>query len=432
MNRRLLLTLGAVVAALLLVAVTWLAASRFQSPAQRAAQAQPPAAEPVLVPVTKADLTERTTINATVGVSESRSIDLVLPTSGSVVVTASGVASGSQVDSGQAVVWLNDRPVIALSGAFPLYRDLGPGDTGADVRLLQEALTALGYGLSADGQFGVATTRALTKLYERVGADAPTRQVVERGRTSSAPSEGQDPGSGTSGPGEADQDRAIRPEAAQAAGMSEIYLPVSEVVVIPGLPVRVESVPSLGTTLTATTARLTVSSGQTVLSAQVTGSLAAQVTQQISGTAQLGDESLSVTVSSVESAQTGADRGSQSDESPADDDPADEAAPKEGVAGERTLVLTPTSAQIPQEWIGRGGVLVTLDLIEPLLGVLTVPQRALASDASGSTSVLLRETDGSFTQVRVAQKACVAGTCAIEADAESGVREGAYVRVDRP
>nr|WP_300340325.1 hypothetical protein [Actinomyces sp.] len=214
--------------------------------------------------------------------------------------------------------------------------------------------------------------------------------------------------------------------------MSEIYLPVSEVVVIPGLPVRVESVPSLGTTLTATTARLTVSSGQTVLSAQVTGSLAAQVTQQISGTAQLGDESLSVTVSSVESAQTGADRGSQSDESPADDDPADEAAPKEGVAGERTLVLTPTSAQIPQEWIGRGGVLVTLDLIEPLLGVLTVPQRALASDASGSTSVLLRETDGSFTQVRVAQKACVAGTCAIEADAESGVREGAYVRVDRP
>ncbi|WP_423773751.1 peptidoglycan-binding domain-containing protein [Actinomyces urogenitalis] len=431
MSRRLLLALSAVVVALLLVAVTWLAASRFQSPAQRAAQAQPPAAEPVLVPVAKADLTERTTINATVGVSQTRSIDLVSPGAGAVVVTAAGAAAGSQIESGQAVVWLNDRPVMALPGAFPLYRDLGPGDTGSDVRLLQEALTGLGYGLSVDGQFGAATTRAVAKLYQRVGADAPTRPVDDRDRTNSLPSEGQAPGPGASASDETDRDRATQPESVQTTGRSEIYLPASEVVVIAGLPVRVESVPSVGTTLTAATARLTVSTGQTVLSAQVTGALAARVTQQISGTAQLGDETLSVSVSSIESAQTDTDRGSPSEENTADD-PAAETAPMAGAAGERTLILTPTSAQIPQEWIGRGDVLVTLDLIEPLLGVLTVPQRALASDASGSTSVLLHETDGSFTQVRVTQQACVAGTCAIEADAGSGVREGAYVRVDRP
>ena len=77
-------------------------------------------------------------------------------------------------------------------------------------------------------------------------------------------------------------------------------------------------------------------------------------------------------------------------------------------------------------------MLVTLNLTAPLTGVLTVPQRAIATDAQGSSSVLVQGADGGFTQVTVTVSGCVAGTCALaEPEAGSVLTEGAKVRVDR-
>ena len=138
MRRRLLITLGAVLAAVALVAGTWAAASHFQSPAQREASAQAPTPGPVLVTVTRGDLTERTTLNASATPATSQKVALPLP-EGRAVLTRAGVEKGDTLASGQVAAWVNDRPVIALRGAFPLFRDLGPGDTGSELTQIGRA-----------------------------------------------------------------------------------------------------------------------------------------------------------------------------------------------------------------------------------------------------------------------------------------------------
>lgn len=460
-RRRALLIGGAVLLAVILVAGTWVAALRFQSPAQRAAQAQPPAAQPILVDITRGDLTETTTMTATVSAATPRSVILPLP-QGTAVVTAAGAEAGSSLSSGQAIVWVNDRPVIALAGPFPLYRDLGPGDEGADVRALQQALAGLGYGVRADGQFGPATARAVRQLYKRVGASVPTRAAGESAPSGQPGQAGQlesasaasgqagaqpAPGSETQPTGQAvSQAQASTGVGSQAA--TQVYVPVSEVLMLASLPAHVDSVPAVGSVLTPGNATLSLSDGALQLSTRLTGAMALRVSGGMTATATLGGQSIPVTVSAVDaasletdpataaadggrSAASDAASGTGSDAAP--DSAADPAAPAGALAAatDKTVILTPISGTLPEVWKGATNVLITLDLTPPLTGVLTVPQRALAAAADGSASLLIHQPDGSFTQVPVTQTSCVAGTCAIEEDTAGGVVEGAQVRVDR-
>ena len=96
---------------------------------------------------------------------------------------------------------------------------------------------------------------------------------------------------------------------------------------------------------------------------------------------------------------------------------------------EATVVLSTTSGAVPDSWLGHTDILVTLNLSEPLLDQLLVPQRAISLDANGVATVLIAQTDGSFSQVRVTELGCVAGTCAITSE-DGALREGASVRVD--
>ena len=142
---------------------TWWLARTMQSPAQRQAAAQPPQQRPVSATVATGELTDTVTANATISALASTDYQLTLPDGTKhAVVTKTGLASGKQITSGSVLLWINDRPVFAFSGAVPAYRDLRQGDSGTDVLQLQQALASIGYQIEANSKFDDATARALT------------------------------------------------------------------------------------------------------------------------------------------------------------------------------------------------------------------------------------------------------------------------------
>jgi hypothetical protein len=92
------------------------------------------------------------------------------------VVTARRAQPGQQLSAGDVLIEVSGRPIIALPGAVPAYRDLKPGDDGKDIAQLQDALRSLGLpaGRDARGHFGPDTKAAVSRLYGRLGYDVPT------------------------------------------------------------------------------------------------------------------------------------------------------------------------------------------------------------------------------------------------------------------
>src|SRR5690348_9102964 len=92
------------------------------------------------------------------------------------VVTAVRTAVGQAVQPGNVPLEVSGRPLIALPGATPAYRDLRPDDDGTDVGQLQAALRSLGYYRGDDpaGHFGPGTKQAVSRLYAATGYDTPT------------------------------------------------------------------------------------------------------------------------------------------------------------------------------------------------------------------------------------------------------------------
>ena len=95
------------------------------------------------------------------------------------VVTAVSVTVGSQVDEGDLIMMTGDRPVIALEGSLPAYRDLRFELEGPDVVQLQRALQRLGYldGVPS-GVLDSSTQEAIAELYSDHGFTPPTSDVA--------------------------------------------------------------------------------------------------------------------------------------------------------------------------------------------------------------------------------------------------------------
>lgn len=90
------------------------------------------------------------------------------------LVTSEPRDRGSSVAAGEVVVEIAGRPLIALPGAVPAFRDLRPGDSGGDVRQFQQAVADLGFALTVDGEFGERTKAAVRWLYENLGYQTPS------------------------------------------------------------------------------------------------------------------------------------------------------------------------------------------------------------------------------------------------------------------
>jgi peptidoglycan hydrolase-like protein with peptidoglycan-binding domain len=83
---------------------------------------------------------------------------------------------GDKVDCGDVLYRVDDRPVLLLCGRVPAYRDLHSGESGEDVRQLNQNLHTLGYDAVADidpndDGFTSKTVTALEKLQQEKGFD---------------------------------------------------------------------------------------------------------------------------------------------------------------------------------------------------------------------------------------------------------------------
>jgi peptidoglycan hydrolase-like protein with peptidoglycan-binding domain len=111
--------------------------------------------------VTEGDLTDSRVFAGTLGYGSTSAVP------GAAAGTLTWLPEpGAVIERDQPLYAVDERPVRALYGSTPLWRDLRAGLRGADVRQLNENLAALGYDVSVDEVFG-PRTRAAVRHWQR-------------------------------------------------------------------------------------------------------------------------------------------------------------------------------------------------------------------------------------------------------------------------
>ncbi|MFI7388682.1 peptidoglycan-binding protein [Streptomyces sp. NPDC049813] len=164
-----------------------------KSPAQAAADARAPSPDILTSPVENRVLKDSVILRGTV--TAGQSVDVTPAGAGAAdggrpVVTKLPMRQGQTVSAGQVVMEVSGRPVFALKGSVPVYRDLKPGTEGDDVKQLQQALSALGHRTGNDraGHFGAGTKSALSAYYASIGYDPLPASADEADQISAAQS----------------------------------------------------------------------------------------------------------------------------------------------------------------------------------------------------------------------------------------------------
>ncbi|MFG2926056.1 peptidoglycan-binding protein [Streptomyces sp. NPDC048305] len=231
---------------------------------------------------------------------------------------------GDKAGAGRVLIEISGRPVFALPGGLPAYRDLKPGARGADVTQLQKALAKQGFGSGTDGagDFGAGTQSALSAFYRSIGYDA--RPVADDGESQVEAAETgvtdaeralHDVRAGKGGAtavARAEEDLALAEEhLADARLQAGAMLPASEVVFLERFPARVETV-TAGVGDRAPGSVMTLSSGDLGVRGSLTPSQRKMISpgQKVSILAEAtGDEFSGTTVSVGEG--TGEQAGAQ-------------------------------------------------------------------------------------------------------------------------
>lgn len=155
-------------AAVLVIGAGWAGwASGWLGRGETAEAGGPPGQDPpaATAEVTRQTLTATTEVPGTLG----RSDLFTVTTAGPGVITA--VAEpGDEVTRGMELYRLDERPVTALYGRIPMYRDLRAGLSGADVEQLERNLRRLGYeGFTVDTEFTGTTAGAVRRWQADLG-----------------------------------------------------------------------------------------------------------------------------------------------------------------------------------------------------------------------------------------------------------------------
>ncbi|MEU8923459.1 peptidoglycan-binding protein [Kitasatospora sp. NPDC048545] len=181
-RRRRVVAVTALVAAVTTGGGLW-AAALVRSPEQAAADTAAPPASVLTAPVVRRVLSTTTVLRGVFTAGRSFPVQPTTvsagsggPGGGTPVVTALRARSGDAVNAGQVLAEVSGRPVIALPGTVPAYRDMAPGESGGDIGQLQVVLRDMGYYAGGDdeGYFGAATKTAVAGLYRRLGYPVPT------------------------------------------------------------------------------------------------------------------------------------------------------------------------------------------------------------------------------------------------------------------
>jgi peptidoglycan hydrolase-like protein with peptidoglycan-binding domain len=216
----------------------WYFALQARTPAQRAEETAQPEDSVITVRVDQDQLID--TLDFDAELNRTGDFEIPAPTEapeGASAALASKIPLevGDEVKAGTVLLEVSGRPMIALEGDVPAYRDLQEGDTGPDVEQLQLALQQL-YGTPKTGTFDARTASDVKKLYDNIGYDHPTtsEEVVDE----NAEGEGDTP---PDGEGEGDQD-AENTGGGQTSTVERVTVPAAEVVFLPELPMQVSKI----------------------------------------------------------------------------------------------------------------------------------------------------------------------------------------------
>ncbi len=144
-----------------------------KSPADAASSAKPPTASLITVPVERRELVSSLAIAGEIAYVEPvpvRLAGLVGAAGGEKQIVTKAPEVGAEVTDGLAMFEISGRPVFALHGELPMYRELAPGAHGPDVAQLETALAALGFVTgTVDDTYDSATEAAIDAFYESRG-----------------------------------------------------------------------------------------------------------------------------------------------------------------------------------------------------------------------------------------------------------------------
>lgn len=165
--------LGGVIAAVVVAAgLGWFFGSRIRSPAEAAADAEPPEASNITVQVVSEVLSADVITRGDIVYDEPLSVSLsgsFAETPEKLVVTRA-VEVDAELAEGDVAVEVVGRPVFFLTGEIPMYRDLRPGATGDDVLQVEEALARMGFlGITPDNVWNQDTGAAVAAWYQDAG-----------------------------------------------------------------------------------------------------------------------------------------------------------------------------------------------------------------------------------------------------------------------
>ncbi|MFI2507235.1 peptidoglycan-binding protein [Streptomyces sp. NPDC018972] len=410
---------GGTVAAAALLAGGFVAGSAIRSPQQVAADAAGPG------PSTLTTAVERRVLRSTVllrgDVTASRTVD-VTPSSeeAQAVVTAVRAGAGQEIRPGKVILEVSGRPLFALPGAKPAYRDLRPGAEGDDVAQLQTALKRLGHDPGAfDGRFGTGTKNALRSLYEALGYDVPTAgdqqaltgaqdRVAEAEDALAAAREGGDRQGQGVGRAVERLERA-RKDLAALRARSGPMLPAAEFVFLPAFPARVAATrATVGAPVKAPL--VTLSSGRL----EITGGLnpgqrdlvrEGQPVRILSETTGVSAEGTVVSVGAlVQDPETG--------------------------ASSHPLTVRPKGALDAR--LADTNVRLTIETAASSGEVLVVPVSALFAAPDGTTNVVRALPSGEERTVAVRAGMSADGMVAVTPERGGSLRDGERVVISRP
>ena len=171
MRRNLLLS-GVLFAVVVAAGLGWVLGSQIRSPAEVAAEAEPPEPSNITVAVVRQRLSADVITRGDIVFDDPVTVAL----SGSFaeqperLVVTQAVEVNDELTEGDLAVEMVGRPVFVLTGEIPMFRDLRPGATGDDVLQLEEALARMGFlSVEPDSSWDGDTGAAVAAWYEEAG-----------------------------------------------------------------------------------------------------------------------------------------------------------------------------------------------------------------------------------------------------------------------
>ncbi|MEW2528675.1 peptidoglycan-binding protein [Streptomyces sp. NPDC047071] len=146
-----------------------------------------PDAPPRTTKVQRTTLTRTETVNGNLGYGDTTAVAAPAGGRGSGGVVTWVPEDGDVLKRGDTVYRVAEREVPLLYGSIPFYRTLNTGSEGADVRILERNLAALGYtGFTVDDAYTSGTAAAVRDWQddlgrEETGAVRPADAVVAPG-----------------------------------------------------------------------------------------------------------------------------------------------------------------------------------------------------------------------------------------------------------